>query len=122
MTVVLCGDRADNDTLDRWPLADMHAGFHVGVRLRGRGERKGPVDHRLDVLSALEVMPADVVVEVQRPEVGGELLRNVVRVAIDFHGVAHDVKHGAALDAGADAVILEMHGNRDLDALAGDQT
>src|SRR6185437_4701785 len=35
--------------------------------------------------------------------------------------VAHDVQHRAALDAGADAVVLEMYRDQNLDALARDQ-
>ena len=66
-------------------------------------------------------MPADVVVEIQRTKVGGELLGDMFSVAIDLDRVADDVEHGAALDAGADAVILEMDGDENLDTLAGRQ-
>ena len=102
------GDAGLGDDLD---LRRRHDGRHDEVA----------VDHRLDVLGALQVVPADVVVEVQRPEVGGELLRDMVGVAVDLDRVADDVQHRAALDAGADAVILEVDGHRDLDPLAGDE-
>jgi hypothetical protein len=66
-------------------------------------------------------VPADVVIEVQRPEVGGELVRYVLRVAVNLYRVAHNVQDGALLDTRADAVILEMHRNEHLDALPGGQ-
>ena len=54
-------------------------------------------------------------------QVGGELLGDVLRHRIDLDRVADDVQHAAALEAGADAVILEMHRHRHPDALAGRQ-
>ena len=47
------------------------------------------------------------------------MLRDLVRVAVDLDRVAHDVQHAAALQAGAEALVLELHRHRDADLLAG---
>ena len=53
-------------------------------------------------------------------QIGDELIRDIVGIARHPGRMAHHVQHPAALQAGANAVILEMHRHLDLDPLAGE--
>ena len=94
--------------------------FHRLGRRRHRGDDEVAVgDDRARAFGTFQVVPAHVVVEIQVREVGGEVFRDLVRVAVHLDRVAHHVQHAAALQAGAEAVVLEPHRNRDADGLAG---
>ena len=96
-------------------------GRHLGLlgRRRHGGDDEVAGDRRAGVLGAVQVLPAHCVIEVEVRQVRGELLRDVLGVGVDLDRVADHVQHAAALQAGAEAVILEMHRHRDANPLAG---
>ena len=83
-------------------------------RRRGdRGDHEITVRNgRLGIADAQQVMPANVVVDVQAAEIRLEFLRDGVGVAGNFNGVANHVQHAAALQAGRGGLVQEHHLHR----------
>src|SRR5580658_8656426 len=85
---------------------------HLGRRRHGGDHEVAPGDHRPRPLDPLQVAPAHTGVEIEARQIGAELLRDAVRVAIDLDRVADDVQHTTTLEAGTEALVLEMHRHR----------
>ena len=95
---------------------------HLGGRCHGGDDEVAPGDHRPRPLDPLQVAPAHTGIEIEARQIGAELLRDAVRIAIHLDRVADDVQHATALEAGTEALVLEMHRHRHADLLAGCQT
>jgi hypothetical protein len=76
-------------------------------------------DGRADAVGALEVGPADIVVDVERAEVGLEMLGHLVGIDVALDRVAHHVEHATALQARAGQLVQEGHGDRHAHLLTG---
>jgi hypothetical protein len=63
----------------------------------------------------------DAVADLQALDVDDDGMRDLARLAHDIDVVAHDVEHAAALDAGRQPFVLEVHGHMHAHAsLVGD--